>query len=140
MMTGTAQSPLPMEPLSADQMAEILTEIVPLSVRARLRETGSVDYTVPRAADRPELSITAIGNGEDIWLEVRPQFIEAASAEAPAVPEPRQAAPTAHETRPAAPGPVPPSHRRQIATCDDINALIRRLAKQSDSSLFLHSG
>src|SRR5687767_12385038 len=47
MMTGTAQSPLPMEPLSVDQMGEILTEIVPLSVRARLRETGSVDYTVP---------------------------------------------------------------------------------------------
>src|SRR5687767_12635990 len=130
MMTGTAQSPLPMEPLSADQMAEVVTEIVPLSVRARLRETGSVDYTVPRAAERPELSITAIGNGDDIWLEVRPQFIEAAPAAAPTVTEPRAAAPE----------PVSPARRRQITSCDDVNALIRRLAKQSDSSLFLHSG
>ena len=129
MMTGTAQSPLPMEPLSVDQMGEILTEIVPLSVRARLRETGSVDYTVPQAANRPELSITAIGNGEDIWLEVRPQFTAAAAADAtPAI-----------EPRPAAPEP-PAARRHRITTCADINALIIRLAKQADSSLFLHSG
>src|SRR5687768_1894376 len=108
MMTGTAQSPLPMEPLSADQMAEILTEIVPLSVRARLRETGSVDYTVPQSADRPELSITAIGSGEDIWLEVRPQFTAAAAADAtPAI-----------EPRPAAPEP-PAARRHRITTCAD---------------------
>jgi len=140
MMTGTAQSPLPMEPLSADQMAEILTEIVPLSVRARLPETGSVDYTVPQSADRPELSITAIGSGEDIWLEVRPQFIVAAPADPPTVPQPPAAAPPVSEARPAVPEQVPPARRRTMTSCDDVTALIRRLAKQSDSSLFLHSG
>jgi twitching motility protein PilT len=134
MMTGTAQSPLPRPPLSADEMAEILTEIVPLSVRARLRDTGSVDYTVPSTADRAELSITAIGNGEDIWLEVRPQFADAAPTTAPT------AAPTPFETRAGAAEPVAAPRRRRIETCDDVNALIARLAGQSDSSLFLHSG
>ena len=137
MMTGTAQSPLPMPPLSSDEMAEILTEIVPLSVRARLRDSGSVDYTVPQAAERPELSITAIGNGEDIWLEVRPQYAAAPQADALPAPESR---PAAVEPKPtAAPEPVA-APRRRIATCADVNALIMRLAGQSDSSLFLHSG
>jgi twitching motility protein PilT len=132
MMTGTTQSPLPLEPLSTDQMAEIVTEIVPLSVRARLRDTGSVDYTVPRSADRSELSITAIGDGDDIWLEVRPQL----------APEPEVAVPAIAEAAESqrAPEPVAVDRRRRITTCDDLNALIRRLASRSDSSLFLHSG
>jgi twitching motility protein PilT len=152
MMTGTTQSPMSMAPLSVDEMAEILTEIVPLSVRARLRDSGSVDYTVPQASDRPELSITAIGNGDDIWLEVRPQF----TVKPEAAPEPTAAqttaseAPTAPASRPAAsepvgrPRPQAPepvaAPRRRISSCDDVNALIMRLAGQSDSSLFLHSG
>lgn len=142
MMTGTSQSPLPLPALTVDQMAEIVADILPLAVRAQLGDRGSVDYTVPAAADRPELSMTAIGNGDDVWLEVRPQL--PAAAHAGTTTAPRAEPPAARADAPAAgwpdavPAPAAPRLHR-ITTAHDLNALIGRLASQGDSSLFLHS-
>ena len=95
MLSGTSQAPLPMPALTSEQMAQIVTEVVPMSVQSRLRESGSVEYTVPAADGRPTISVTAIGNGHgnDLWLEVRPVVPAEHSVPAERNPPPEDNAP-----------------------------------------------
>lgn len=156
MLTGNTQSALPLAPLTPEQMAEIVAHIVPATVQARLRESGSVDYTIPAGDGRPPLVITAIGSADDIWLEVRPQSapVHAPATEPPpasrnhgavtAIAAGRAAGaaepppPSRDQSRPAAPAAA--HGRRRVATSRDVHDLIAQVAGPGETALFLHNG
>jgi twitching motility protein PilT len=131
MLTGHTQSALPLPPLTSEQMAEIVARLVPATVQARLRESGSVDYTIPAGEGRPPLSITAIGSTDDIWLEVR---LQSAAVGAPA------ADPDASRGRDRHPPTAPARTRNRVGTSRDVHALIAQVATGGETSLFLHNG
>src|SRR5688572_27111027 len=124
MLTQSGQSEMPLPPLGSDQMRKIVATLVPASLEPQLEQEGSVQFVVPAQGMRQALAVTAIGRGEDAWLELR---------QAPAQDVPVPAAPAPARATLVATTP------KRIATVDDVNALIARAATRGDAALFLQS-
>jgi twitching motility protein PilT len=138
MLTPNGQSPMPFSPLQPDQMRAIVTGLVPTAMEPQLEQEGSVQFVMPAQGNRPALAVTAIGRGEDSWLELRLAAAQDVPALEPPAAEPRSQPEPAPEPRPAR-APVVGDAPKRLATIDDVNALIARAAARGDSTLLLQS-
>jgi twitching motility protein PilT len=108
-------------------MRAIAAELVPAGLEGQLERSGSAEFVVSAGSPRQRLAVTAIGTGEQMFLEVRP-------TPEPAAPVAVHRASDAQRTEPMT------ATRSRLETIADLKALIARASSDGDAALFLRAG